>query len=72
MWEHGDDDHQWGAWYPFDGDIYPDAEGNYYRYFRECNIMGCTAKQLVETVVPDGKMKFVPSKPIDIPTLLKK
>ena len=57
--EHG---HQWGTWFSAAdqmGSIYPDAEGKLWFWYRDCNIMGCSARQYAEGLAIVGDSKIV-------------
>ena len=59
MLEH---EHHWESWQTTAdqlGAILPDSEGNYWRYERHCDIMGCNEIEYAEFLVTKGKTKRV-------------
>jgi|MudIll2142460700_1097286.scaffolds.fasta_scaffold294304_3 hypothetical protein len=55
------DNHNWGTWEavpaPF-GEISPDAQGHYWFYRRQCQTLGCAARQYAQTLVPVGETRI--------------
>lgn len=45
--------HSWSGWCAYDEHVFDGT----FRYHRECNLMGCKAKERVEDLVPTGKME---------------
>lgn len=42
--------HSWGLWCPYDPHVFEMGMTSGYRYWRECNIVGCVARQKAKDV----------------------
>ena len=54
--------HQWEPWQSTAdqlGSIFPDSNGEYWRYERHCNVMGCNEIQYAEFLVTKGNIKQI-------------
>lgn len=56
----GECPHFWGDWVGYEPMMVEDGTTNGFSYYRECQNMGCYAKQKTERLIPIGKFEEVP------------
>lgn len=51
--------HQWDAWISYDPMAFEMGITNGFRYRRECLVIGCSAIEQAENLIPDGKTETI-------------